>query len=69
MENLREKYCISSFEEQFLSFIRLIRGTNKLPNFIKKRSKKIYKWNDNLSRYWYERYYKIPIGNVPYIIT
>ena len=66
MERLREKYGIKIFEEQILSFIRLMRGTNNLPGFIKKRTKKIYKWNDNLSRYWYERYYKIPIGKYSY---
>lgn len=66
MRNLRKKYGISLIEEKILSIIRLIRGTNKIPAFIKKRSKKIYKWNDNLSRYWYEKYYKIPIGKYSY---
>lgn len=66
MENLRKKYDISIFEGIFLSFIRFVRGTNNIPNFIKRISKKRYKWSDNLSRYWYEKYYKIPIGKYSY---
>ena len=46
--------------------VRKLRGTNKCPKFILKMSKKRYGWNDNLGRYWNERYNNVKVGRYTY---
>lgn len=57
---------ISSTDFVLASFIRFIKGSNKCPEFIAKRSRKIYGRKDNLKRYWYKRYKGISIGKYTY---
>ena len=64
--NLLEKYGISKFESAYLEVIRKIRGTNYPPEWLYKHSKKKYGWEDNLCRYWYDKFIGIPVGKFTY---
>ena len=57
---------ISSTDFILVSFVRFIKGSNKCPDFITKRSRKIYGRKDNLKRYWYKKYKNISIGKYTY---
>lgn len=63
MDELVEKYGITEWEKLYLEGIRKIRGTSNPPEWLYKYSKKKYGWKDNLSRYWFDKYIGIPIGN------
>ena len=64
--NLFEQYGISKFESTYLEAIRKIRGTSNPPEWLYKHSRKKYGWEDNLCRYWYDRYVGIPVGKFTY---
>lgn len=64
--NLFEKYGISKFESGYLEVIRKIRGTSNPPGWLYEYSRKKYGWEDNLCRYWYDRYIGIPVGKFTY---
>ena len=63
---LKDKYMISSREEIYCTVLRFIRGTNRCPKSILKKSKKKYGWRDNLGRYYFERFCGIPVGKFTY---
>lgn len=66
MNDLQKKYGITSWEIFECKILRLIRGTNKCPKYLKKKSKKIYGWEDNLGRYWSEKYNNVVVGKFTY---
>ena len=57
---------ISSMEEIYCTVLRFIRGTNRCPKSILKKSQKKYGWRDNLGRYYFERFCGIPVGKFTY---
>lgn len=61
-----KKYGITKAEALFCSVLRFVRGTNKLPKYILKKSKKKYGRKDNLARYYFEKYCGIPVGKYTY---
>lgn len=67
LENsLRNKYEISYFEYLFCKIIRCLRGSKKCPKFVCKISYKKYGRKNNLTRYWFEKYCNIKIGQYSY---
>lgn len=66
MTDLVSEYGIKKSEALLCDVVRKIRGTNKCPKFILKMSKKRYGWNDNLGRYWNERYNNVKVGRYTY---
>lgn len=66
MDELQKKYGISKYEVLLCCVIRKIKKTNNISRVLKKLSKKKYGWGDNLSRYWWEKYKRIPIGRFTY---
>lgn len=64
--DLIKKYGVTKAEALFCSILRVIRGTNKLPKFLLKKSKKKYGRKDNLARYYFEKYCGIPVGKFTY---
>jgi lipopolysaccharide transport system ATP-binding protein len=66
MSDLMTEYGIKKSEELLCDIVRKIRGTNKCPKFILKISKKRYGWNDNLGRYWNEKFNNVKVGKYTY---
>ena len=66
MTDLVSEYGIRKQEALLCDVVRKLRGTNKCPKFILKMSKKRYGWNDNLGRYWNERYNNVKVGRYTY---
>ena len=66
MSNLITEYGIKKSEALLCDIVRKIRGTNKCPKFILKMSKKRYGWNDNLGRYWNEKFNNVKVGKYTY---
>lgn len=66
MSNLITEYGIKKSEVLLCDIVRKIRGTNKCPKFILKMSKKRYGWNDNLGRYWNEKFNNVKVGKYTY---
>ena len=62
MNNLQEKYEISTTDVYLASCIRTIKGSRKCPEWIYNYSIKKYGSKDNLSRYYWEKYSHIPVG-------
>lgn len=62
MEDLKQKYEISSRDIILASFIRRLRGCRRCPNWLYSYSLKKYGFKDNLARYYFEKYSNIPIG-------
>lgn len=66
MNSLYKKYNVRFLDYILTILIRLIIGSNKCPEFIAKRSKKMYGRRDNLKRYWYKKYNDIDVGKYTY---
>ena len=64
--SLEEKYGITKAESLICKILRVIRGTKKCPGVIYKRSRKKYGREDNLSRYFIEKYSNRLIGRYTY---
>lgn len=62
---MRDK-SISFVDQVIVYIIRFIKGSDKCPEFIEQRSKKLYGRSDNLRRYWYEKYKNLRIGKYTY---
>lgn len=61
------RYKSISFVYRVIVYIiRFIKGSDKCPEFIEQRSKKLYGRSDNLRRYWYEKYKNLRIGKYTY---
>lgn len=66
MDELQKKYGISKYEVLLCCVIRKIKKSNKIPKFLKKLSKKKYGWEDNLYRYYLEKYLNLQVGRYTY---
>jgi len=63
---LRNEYGVTVFEEIMCIFIRRIRGCKGIPDFVYRWSYKLYGWKDNLARFWWAKFYGIPVGKYSY---
>lgn len=63
---IMEEYTITKTEKIFIKFIRLIKGSNKCPDVIYKKSREKYGYKDNLARYWYLKYRNREVGRYTY---
>lgn len=64
--NIENKYGITRIEAVICKILRVIRGTRKCPKFIYKKSRKKYGRQDNLARYFSEKYNNKVIGKYTY---
>ncbi|MDO4920606.1 MAG: CatB-related O-acetyltransferase [Phascolarctobacterium sp.] len=64
--NLVNKYKITDSEAYLCSIVRFIRGTSNCPKYIYKKSHNNYGWQDNLARYWWEKYDGVEVGRYTY---
>ena len=64
--SIEKKYNITKIEEIICKILRVIRGTKKCPKFIYKKSRKNYGRQDNLARYFNEKYNDTVIGKYTY---
>lgn len=65
-QELYKRYEISKLEALWCHIIRMVRGTNRCPHFILKKSRKRYGKKDNLGRYFFARYCKIEVDKFTY---
>ena len=63
---MEKGFNISFFEKLFCKVLRVIRGTNKCPKFLLKKSRKKYGRLDNLGRYFFCKYRNTLIGKYTY---
>ena len=66
MNDWISKYGITQMEGICCYIIRKLRCTNRCPEFLVRFSRKKYGRQDNLHRYWYQRFLDIKIGRYTY---
>lgn len=66
IEELRNTYKITELEGFMCNLIRKFHKSSRCPSTIKKYSKKKYGAEDNLTRYYIDRYAGVPIGRFSY---
>ena len=66
MNDLKVKYRLSCWEVILCCIAKKIKKSNRVPKFICKLSKKRYGWEDNLKRYYVEKYFNLKIGRYTY---
>lgn len=62
----REITNISLFEKMLCFILRIIRGTSTCPEYIYKKSKKKYGYQDNLAKFWHYKYRDRTVGRYTY---
>lgn len=66
MENFRQLYEITKYDETLCQIFAKIKGTHKIPRYILKISNKKYRRKNNLVRYFTHRYLGVFIGKFSY---
>ncbi|WP_455265877.1 CatB-related O-acetyltransferase [Phascolarctobacterium sp.] len=66
MDKLKYKYELSWWEILLCCLAKKLKKSHRVPRFLCKLSKKKYGWEDNLKRFYIERYFGLKIGRYTY---